>query len=207
MEIEILYEDDYLCVINKPSGLASQDSNQKDILHYFPDHFIIHRLDQRVSGVLILAKTTDAAAKLSEAFKNNTIKKEYLAVTKSKPNNSKGSLHHWHIHDLKSKKAKVFDKEIKDSKPVSLDYELLKQSDRYFLFKIQLNTGRFHQIRAQFSAISCPIVGDLKYGFDRSTKDGSIFLHSHVLEFQHPINKQIVRVVCSSPEYWKKFGL
>lgn len=207
MELQVLFEDEYICVINKPSGIASQDSKQKDILSFFSNYFIVHRLDQRVSGVLLMAKNKVIAAKLNEEFSQNRVRKEYLTVTKTKPEALKAQLFHWHKHDLKSKKAIVSNNEVKDSKPVSLEYELINQSERYFLFKILLKTGRFHQIRAQFSAIGCPLVGDLKYGFARSTTDGSIFLHAHSLEFLHPITQDAIKVISDKPSIWSKYGL
>ena len=113
---------------------------------------------------------------------------------------------HWLRKNPKNNKSSAFAKEIKDSKKAILNYKIIKTLDNYFLLEINLETGRHHQIRCQLSAIGCPIKGDLKYGFDRSNKDGGIDLHSRKLEFIHPVQKTEISFTAPVPKnaLWKE---
>ena len=91
-------------------------------------------------------------------------------------------------------------KEVPDSKKAVLSYSVIKQLKNYYLLDIRLETGRHHQIRSQLSAIRCPVKGDLKYGFDRSNKDGSIHLHARELTFMHPVKKEVIKIVAPTPK-------
>jgi 23S rRNA pseudouridine1911/1915/1917 synthase len=205
--IEIIYEDTDLVVINKPCGIASQPdtkntTNKLTTKGWMP----AHRLDQRVSGLLLLAKNEQILALLNEAFAQHKIKKLYKAVVTNKPNVESTQLIHWLLKDGIHKKSKAFTKEVAHSKKAQLKYELIQSSQKYHLLSIELFTGRFHQIRAQLAAIGSPIVGDVKYGFKRTTPDGSIFLQSYCLEFVHPISKESLSFELAMPELWKKYG-
>lgn len=151
---------------------------------------VIHRLDRPVSGLVIFAKTSKALSRFNELFRDKTITKSYLAVVKQKPPQAKALLTHYLIKNEKTNTSRAFDKEVKGSLKSQLEYEVIGSSDNYYLLKINLLTGRHHQIRAQLSAIGSPIKGDLKYGFARTNEGGFIHLHSYSLAFTHPIKKE-----------------
>ena len=206
----IIYKDKDILVVNKPAGVESQ--NTQDIAEILPDFsgkelLPVHRLDQRVSGLILYALNKESLAKLNEAFKNRQVKKQYKAVVGNCSPKTQDTLIHWLLKDTSRNKAKAFTKEIKNSKKAELKYTLLKSSDRYHLLNIELFTGRFHQIRAQLSAIGCPIAVDVKYGYKRTTPDGSIFLQSYFLSFNHPISGAPLSFKIEMPELWKKYGL
>jgi 23S rRNA pseudouridine1911/1915/1917 synthase len=116
------------------------------------------------------------------------------------PEKPSEKLVHYLKRNPKQNKSYAHIKEVPDSKKGILSYQILKKLDRYFLLEVSLETGRHHQIRAQLAAIGCPIKGDLKYGFDRSNKDGSIHLHAKKLSFIHPVKKEMMTIVAPLPE-------
>ena len=120
-------------------------------------------------------------------------------MVKNTPHKTHDTLTHWLKRNTKQNKSYANTKEVPDSKKAVLDYDIIKKLDNYFLLEIDLKTGRHHQIRAQLTAIGCPIKGDLKYGFDRSNKDGSIHLHARKLMFIHPVKKEKIELIASPP--------
>ena len=116
------------------------------------------------------------------------------------PDKEADTLTHWLKRNPKQNKSYGHKKEVPDSKKAILDYKVIKHLDRYFLLEIDLKTGRHHQIRAQLAAIGCVIKGDLKYGADRSNKDGSIHLHARSLSFIHPVKKELLQLIAPPPE-------
>ncbi len=208
--IIVLFEDDDIMVVNKPAGLPSQKTANEDITP-LPDYLgenltPVHRLDQRVSGLILLSKNKESFVAMQEDFINRNVKKYYRAIVGSAPSPRENTLTHWLIRDGKQKKAKLYNEEIHRSKKAILKYKLIQSTEKYHMLEIELFTGRFHQIRAQLSAIGCSIVGDMKYGFKRSTPDGSIFLQSFHLEFAHPKTKKQLLFEIEQPELWKKYG-
>jgi 23S rRNA pseudouridine1911/1915/1917 synthase len=171
-----------------------------------PNLYLIHRLDQRVSGIVIFAKTEQSASQLSKDFQNRNITKKYRAIVANKPSESEAKLTHWLMKDTKKNLSKAFEKEIKNSQKSELIYKVIQSSERYHLLEIELLTGRFHQIRSQLSAIGSPILGDLKYGYKRSSPDGSIFLQSYHLSLNHPMTKQAFQLEIEMPVLWKNYG-
>jgi 23S rRNA pseudouridine1911/1915/1917 synthase len=209
IDIPILYEDVYLLVIHKPSGIASQPekSGEKDITAWFNfEVFTINRLDKRVSGILILAKTSEIAKLLNEEIQNKKFCKKYKAIVKSKPEKETGDLIHYLIQNEKIGKSFVSDVTNPKAKKAILKYKTIASSTNYSLLEIEIETGRFHQIRSQLAAIGSPILGDLKYGFNRSSPDGSIFLQAYSLGFEHPISKQNLSFELPIPILWSKYG-
>lgn len=207
--IPIIFEDDYLIVLHKPSGTDSQTlpaliKQQQSLTS--KELFLINRLDQRVSGLLILAKNKQTAQLLSKNFADKTITKKYRAVVANKPINEEGLLTHWLLKSGVSKKNKAFKTEVKYSQKAELTYQLIASSLKYHLLQINLVTGRFQQIRAQLAAINCPIVGDVKYGYKRTTANGSIFLQSYYLCLNHPITNALLQIEIDMPVEWKKYG-
>lgn len=224
----ILFEDNHIIIVNKLSGeLVQPDTTGDPALEEELKVFIrvrdskpgnvflgvVHRIDRPVSGAVIFAKTGKALARLNEMIKNREIKKVYWAITEKAPTQEEGTLTHHLVRDGKTNKSKVFDKPVKESKEAKLNYRHISGSTNYHLIEVELLTGRHHQIRAQLSKIGCPIKGDLKYGAARSNKDGSISLHSRLVEFAHPVIKDgqkrdIIRATAPTPQednLWQYF--
>jgi 23S rRNA pseudouridine1911/1915/1917 synthase len=212
MNIPILHEDPEILVVNKPSGIPTQPDKKgtPSLLEILsenrPNLYLIHRLDQRVSGIVIFAKTEESASQLSKEFQSRNITKKYRAIVANKPSESEVKLTHWLLKDAKKSLSKAFEKEVKNSQRSELIYKVIQSSERYHLLEIELLTGRFHQIRSQLSAIGSPILGDLKYGYKRSSPDGSIFLQSYHLSLNHPTTKQALQFEIEMPGIWKKYG-
>lgn len=159
-----------------------------------------HRLDRPTSGIVIFAKTSKALPRLNKLFAEKEAKKTYWAIVKNAPEKQQDTLTHWMKRNTKQNKSYANKKEVPDSKKAILDYRLIKKLDNYFLLEVDLKTGRHHQIRAQLTSIGCPIKGDLKYGFDRSNKDGSIHLHARSLSFIHPVKKELLELTAPTPD-------
>jgi len=212
--LDVLYEDNHLIIVNKRVGDIVQGDKTKDkplsdiVKEYIADKYnklgnvylgVVHRLDRPTSGIVIFAKTSKALSRLNKMLRDKEIKKTYLAIVKNKPKNNKDTLIHYLRKNQKNNKAIIFKKDTNDTKKAILHYTIIKELDRYYILEIDLETGRHHQIRAQLSAINCPIKGDLKYGFDRSNKDGGIHLHAHKIEFIHPVKKDKLTVLAPTP--------
>lgn len=200
----IVYKNNQLLAFNKPPELAIQQKNKEEKalenlaeIYLKSQVYIIHRLDQPASGIVLMAKTPQAQTNLSEQFKDRTIEKKYLAVVKNPPPNEEGELTHFLSKNPKLNKTFVSEQDHPSSKKSTLHYRLIDKSDHYYLLDIDLITGRHHQIRAQLAAIGCPIKGDVKYGFKRKNNDRSIHLHAFSLGFDHPVTKE--RIVLKVP--------
>jgi 23S rRNA pseudouridine1911/1915/1917 synthase len=211
---EILFEDNHLLIINKkPSQIIQGDKTGDTPLSEQLKDFIkerdhkpgnvflgvVHRIDRPVSGIVIFAKTGKALTRLNNMLRKGEIHKTYWVVVKNKPDPEKGHLINFLRRDEQKNKAFAYDHPIANSQKAELIYELIGQSDQYFLLQVQLITGRHHQIRAQLAKIGCPVKGDLKYGSDRSNPDGSIHLHARCVEFMHPVRHEMVKVVADPP--------
>lgn len=212
---DILYEDNHVMVVNKHAGDLVQvdttgDASLEDMIKDFIKIRdakqgnvylgVVHRIDRPVSGALVFAKTSKALARLNEAVKKRDFKKIYWAITEQRPKQESGSLTHYIVRNSKINKSKAFAKEVKDSKLAKLNYSFKAAGTNYSLLEVELLTGRHHQIRCQLSTMGCTIKGDLKYGAARSNPDGSISLHSRVIEFEHPVKKELVSVTAPVPE-------
>jgi 23S rRNA pseudouridine1911/1915/1917 synthase len=210
----LLYKNNQLVAFNKPSGMLTQgdQGEEKSLLDLAEIYsksklHLLHRLDRPASGVVLLAKTSRAIQSLSQQFQERTVQKTYLAIVKNKPPEDKDTLTHYLKRHAKSRKSIIVDKDEADAQEAVLQYEVVGTSDNYNLLKINLSTGRFHQIRAQLAAIGCPIKGDVKYGARRKNQDRSIHLHAWKLSFQHPVTKEPIELVAPVPEdnLWKAF--
>lgn len=223
MHPEILYEDNHLIVVNKQSGDIVQGDETGDtplsdfVKEYIKEKHkkvgdvflgVVHRIDRPVSGIVLFARTSKALTRLNELFKVKDISKTYWAVVKQKPTHESGTLIHYHLKDAKQRKAKLYDKEIAHSKKCILHYKVIAQSQQYYLLEIQLETGRFHQIRAQLAKIGLPIKGDVKYGYERPNENTrSIHLHARKIEFTHPVKQEKIEIIAPVPndKIWKFF--
>ncbi|MDD7913565.1 RluA family pseudouridine synthase [Polaribacter ponticola] len=212
--LQVLFEDNHIIIVNKRSGDITQGDKTGDkplsdvVKEYVKDKYnkagnvflgVVHRLDRPTSGAIIFARTSKALERLNKMLRDKTINKTYWAVVKKYPKKEKDTLVNYLKKNPKNNKSSVYAKEIKDSKKAILHYNVIKKLDNYSLIEIDLETGRHHQIRAQLSSIGFPIKGDLKYGFDRSNKDGSIHLHARKIVFIHPVSKEEISVIAPTP--------
>lgn len=213
--LQILYEDNHIIVVNKRAGDIVQGDKTGDkplsdvIKNYIKDKYnkpgnvylgVVHRLDRPTTGIVLFAKTSKALPRLNKLFAEKKTSKTYWSLVKNKPPKVQDRLVHWLKKNPKNNKSTAFDTEVEGSKKAILNYRVLKTLDNFYLLEIDLETGRHHQIRCQLAKIDCPIKGDLKYGFPRSNKDASISLHARQLEFTHPVKKEKVSITAPLPE-------
>lgn len=211
----ILYKNNQLIAFNKPSGVAVQEDKTEDKalinlaeIYCKSTLHVIHRLDRPASGVVLFAKGKTALSNLNQQFKDRIIKKTYLAVVKNRPEADKGKLTH-HLYKQSNNKTVVLEKGAKGGKEAILHYEVIGSIENYHLLKINLITGRHHQVRAQLGAIGSPIKGDVKYGFKRGNRDRSINLHAWKLSFKHPVTNIKEEVIAPLPDdsVWNAFEI
>jgi 23S rRNA pseudouridine1911/1915/1917 synthase len=213
--LQVIFEDNHLLVVNKRPGDIVQGDKTGDtplsevVKQYIAEKYqkpgavflgVVHRLDRPTSGIVVFARTSKALARLNKLFSERKTQKTYWAVVKCKPPKTSDTLVHFMLRNPKQNKSYAHLKEVPNGKRAVLHYSVKKQLDNYYLLEIELETGRHHQIRSQLSAIGCPIKGDLKYGFDRSNKDGSIHLHARELAFEHPVKKEAMTLVAPPPK-------
>lgn len=213
--LQVLHEDNHLIVVNKRVGDLVQGDKTGDkplgevVKEYIKEKYnkpgevflgVVHRLDRPTTGIVVFARTSKALSRMNELFSNRETQKTYWAVVKNKPEKSQDKLVHYLKRNEKNNTSKAHLKEVPDSKVASLDYQIIKELTNYTALEIQLHTGRHHQIRAQLAAISSPIKGDLKYGFDRSNPDGGIHLHARKLSFTHPVSKEALTIIAPTPD-------
>lgn len=201
-DLEILYEDNHIIVVYKPANILSQGdaTGDKDMLTIIKEYIkekyhkpgnvylgLVHRLDRPVQGIMVFAKSSKAASRLSEQIKKNMLSKHYLAVIKGIIPEKKGI-----FKDYLLKKedgyTMVTDKE--HGKEAILEYEVLKEKNEMSLIRIKLITGRHHQIRVQFSSRGYPLMGDARYG---KMEGYNICLCSYQLSFYHPTTKELLK--------------
>lgn len=213
--LQVLYEDNHLIVINKRASDIVQGDKTGDkplseiVKEYIAKKYnkpgavylgVVHRLDRPTTGIVVFAKTSKALARLNKLFKERETQKTYWAIVKQAPDKKQDTLTHFLKRNPKLNKSFAYKKEIPESKKAVLDYKIIQKLNNYYLLEIDLHTGRHHQIRSQLSIIGCPIKGDLKYGFDRSNADGSIHLHARKLSFIHPVKKEPLDLTAPTPE-------
>lgn len=230
MKDTILYEDTDLIVCVKPVGIASQDERglQPALTDRLKQHLakqngkkgepylgILHRLDKPVGGVMIYAKTKTAAAALSKQITSHQIKKHYYAVLSGAPEKSSGILTDYLVHDKKNYCSFISDSSNPEAKKAELSYRIVEQIDHFTLVDICLKTGRYHQIRVQFSHLGCPLYGDLKYSPEseqlavlEQRNTFGLALYAYCLEFIHPKTGEAMRFFhIPFDGIWKNFHL
>lgn len=213
--LQVLFEDNHIIVVNKRAGDITQGDKTGDkplnevvkeyvkVKYNKPGNVFIgtvHRLDRPTSGIVIFARTSKALERLNKMLRDKTIQKTYWALVKNKPKKERDTLTNFLKKDPKKNKSFVFKKEIEGSKKATLHYKVIQILENYTLLEIDLETGRHHQIRTQLSYIGSPIKGDLKYGFPRSNKDGSISLHARKINFIHPVSKEEIKITAPAPK-------
>ncbi|MEO0733626.1 MAG: RluA family pseudouridine synthase [Bacteroidota bacterium] len=209
----ILHKDNQLIAFNKPSGLAVQPGKKKGpsllglgAAYVRHDLYLIHRLDQPVSGVVLLGQKPSAQAELAKQFQAGTVEKTYLAIVANRPTEDEATLVH-HLKNTSGNRSLALDGASPGTKEAELSYRYLAASERYHLLEVKLKTGRKHQIRAQLATIGSPLRGDTKYGFKRPNPDGSIDLHAYALAFDHPVSGERVHLTAPLPDtpVWAAF--
>ncbi len=223
-EANVIYEDNHIIVVHKPSGIPTQadESNDLSMLEMTQEYIkekydkpgkvylgLVHRIDRPVSGLVLFGRTSKAASRLSEMFREKTIEKTYLAIVENEPPELEGTLTDYIWKDKDANRAYCYKKEKKGSKWAQLHYRHLQTVNHATLLEIKPMTGRPHQIRAQLASMGCPIVGDTKYGSKIPLNDRSICLVARRLKFIHPVKKEPVEILSLNPEgrFWQKFSL
>ena len=201
--MELLHQDEHLLVVVKPAGLDAEHQVPAALAEQtgLPVSQIrcVHRLDRGVGGVMVYAKTAQAAAELSRQVADRTMEKEYLAVVRGLPDPAEGSMEDFLYHDARRNKTFVVSRARRGVKLASLDYQVLgcRQTDLgpQSLVRIDLHTGRPHQIRVQFASRTWPLVGDGRYGGG----SGEIALWARRLRFAHPVTGAPLAFASSPP--------
>jgi len=216
----ILFADNHLLAVNKPAGMLTQDSgtglyNLEDWAREWvrvdknkPGAVFlnaVHRIDKAVSGVVLFARTSKALSRLNEDIRNRNCKKIYHALIEGMPEQPSTELIHWLSHE--QQRAEVCKEGDKGAQRAVLRYRTLRQIGKLVLLEVNLETGRYHQIRAQLAAIGCPVAGDGKYGAKLVSDRTEIALHHFQLGITHPTTRE--RVVVEAPypsgsEWWER---
>jgi 23S rRNA pseudouridine1911/1915/1917 synthase len=219
-DIHVLFEDNHLLVVNKPAGLPTMgvESGRASLLEmarrYIKHKYekpgnvylgIVSRLDARVSGAIVLARTSKAAARLTKQFQTGAIHKVYWAVVQRSPSPATGQCTDWLRKDEPNQRMTVVAPNSPHSQEARLRYRTLQTVAGGVLVEIELLTGRKHQIRLQLGSRGWPVVGDHKYGGTRNFGEG-IALHSRLLELRHPVQKTPLTFIAPLPATWHRFG-
>ncbi len=192
---ESIYLDNHLLVVSKAAGVATQPDLHEELKQWLKERFgkpgnvflePIHRLDRPVSGLVLFARTSKALSRLNESMRNREIQKTYLARVEKPVSPMEATITNYLVHD--DFRARVVDQKHPEAKEAILHYEVLKNEKDHALLKIELKTGRYHQIRAQFSYMGHPVIGDQKYGSRQAEK--KIALHHAELSFLHPVTQE-----------------
>ncbi|MCC0683015.1 RluA family pseudouridine synthase [Clostridioides sp. ZZV15-6383] len=213
--IKVIYEDNHLLVVEKPVNILSQgdNTNDKDMVNLLKDYIkkkynkpgnvyigLIHRLDRPVGGVMVFAKTSKAASRLSEQVRNKSFKKTYLAVVHGKIKSSSDTLRDFLYKNKKTNMVTVVKKNHTDAKEAELNYKVLDFKENLSLVQVNLKTGRSHQIRVQFSSRKHPLYGDQRYGKEINKVGQQISLWSNKIEIYHPTTKEKMEFTCHPPD-------
>ncbi|MDR0850187.1 MAG: RluA family pseudouridine synthase [Christensenellaceae bacterium] len=218
----IIYEDNHIIVVIKPQNMPTQEDNSKDLdlLSEIKDYIkqtyqkpgnvfvgLVHRLDRPTGGVMVFAKTSKAASRLSTGIKDGSFEKTYLAVVTGKPRLGYGRLTHYLKKDEKENMVRIATQLETGSKLAELDYRTIDTKNKMSLIKINLLTGRSHQIRVQMSAIKCPVVGDTKYGEVKASTP--LALWAAILKFNHPTTGKRMSFCVFPPQDapWNSFNI
>jgi 23S rRNA pseudouridine1911/1915/1917 synthase len=216
----VLYEDNHLLVVNKPAMLptmgvaADRESLIAQAKQYIGQKYdkpgdvylgIVSRLDAPVTGVVVIARTSKAASRLTEQFRTQQVEKIYWAMVESAIHPAASRLVDWVLKDERHRRMEIAAPGSPGSQEARLNYRTLKSFARTALVEVQLETGRKHQIRLQLSHAGAPIVGDRKYGGEQPFANG-IALHARRLALVHPVKKEPLEFIASLPTAWRIFG-
>ena len=211
-DLDILYEDDYLIAINKPCGLLSiSNEKEKEITAYrmVSDYvkknskhkfiFVLHRLDQDTSGVLVFAKNEKIRDKMQDNWNTIVKKRGYIAIVDGKLTGSDTI----HTYLLENRQQFVYSSKNKEGKEAITHYSVIRNNSNYSLVQIFIDTGRRNQIRVHLSELGYPIVGDKKYRC-KTNPIKRLCLHANILEFIHPVTKKLIHIESEIPSEFKK---
>jgi len=208
----VCYKTNQFIAFNKPAGIAVQSKNGPDFRQMVNAYarrslFLVHRIDQPVSGLVLFARNERAAASLSQQFAVGLVTRIYHAIVTPLPDPPEGELIHYLLHHPGTNKSVVVPETETGAKECRLNYRYLVSSDTYHLLEVELHTGRSHQIRAQLAAAGFPVKGDVKYGARRANKDRSIHLHATRLIIRHPVSGEQIRLEAPFPDevLWNYF--
>jgi 23S rRNA pseudouridine1911/1915/1917 synthase len=216
--LDVLYEDNHLLAVNKPAMLPTMGvaEDRASLLTVAKEYVrtaynkpgnvylgVVSRLDAPVTGLVLLAKTSKAAARLSEAFRHRRVTKNYLAVVEGMPSPASGVLEHYLRKDERHRKVHATHEACPDAQLARLSYRILQSGNELSLLAVALETGRKHQIRVQLAKTGHPVVGDRKYGAAVPFASG-ITLHSFRLELEHPVRHEPLRIEAPIPPAWRR---
>jgi len=220
MPLSILYEDNHLIAVEKPCGVPTQadKSGDPDLLNLVKEYIktrdgkpgnvylgMVHRLDRPVSGVVVFAKTSKAAARLSAQIRDGRFRKVYLAIVHGIPSPPEGTLEHWLVKDNRHNFVSTCSPRAPNAKKAVLVYRTLAAYREMSLLAIDLVTGRPHQIRVQLAAEGHPVVGDEKYGGKSGAPVSMLALYAVEVSFEHPVRGEKLTIHAPSPsgEPWE----
>lgn len=213
LPFEVLFEDDHIIVVNKPSGLltvATEKEKDRTLFHIVRDYliskdrsariFVVHRLDKDTSGVVVLAKDEKTKNQLQENWNDFVSLREYVAIVEGHPKKNEDTI----VQTLKETKTNlVYVSRQGDGKEAITHYTVVKESLRYSLLQIKIDTGRKNQIRVALASKKTPIVGDKKYG-DAKSKEARLYLHANRLKLYYPVIKKDILFETGVPVEFKK---
>jgi 23S rRNA pseudouridine1911/1915/1917 synthase len=217
--IHVLHEDNHCLVVAKPAGLLTMGDATGDVtlLDQAKDYLrrayhkpgevflgVVHRLDRPVSGVVLFARTSKAAARLSAQFREHRVEKRYLALVTGQVQPPEGTLVQRLLKDAATNTVRVVSAKTMGGQDCELGYRLIRRQGETSLLEIAPRTGRGHQIRVQLAHQGWPIVGDRKYGSPVPFHTGQIALHAHALTFEHPTQRVPITVTTPPPSTWPR---
>jgi 23S rRNA pseudouridine1911/1915/1917 synthase len=223
--MDVLYEDNHIIVVVKPQNIPSQpdESGDKDMLTMVKEYIkqehskegnvflgLVHRLDRPTGGIMVFAKTSKAAERLSQQIRDKVMEKTYLAVVVGTPRDKFAHLSNYLVKNEKTNTVIIGSQLEYGAMLAELDYKLLESREKISLVSVKLGTGRSHQIRVQMAGIGCPVFGDIKYKGDTLAKGWNLALWAYKLQFVHPITKKLVTFVSYPPledTPWKYFNV
>lgn len=224
MQINILYEDNHLLIVEKPVNMLVQGDKTKDedlltvLKKYIKEEYnkpgavflsLVHRLDRPVGGAIIYAKTSKAASRLSDQLRRRVIEREYLGVVRGIVKKDRAKLEDFLIKDTRKNEVSIVKQSNKKAKKAVLTYRKIETNHNLSLLNIKLETGRSHQIRVQLAGIGHPLYGDQKYGSKINKVGEQIALWSHKLSFKHPTKDEVIEIVSYPPNEkpWHNFKM
>lgn len=222
MHINVLYEDNHLLIVEKPVNIAVQEDASKDmdllnmLKNYIKEKYnkpgdvylgLVHRLDRPVGGVMVFARTSKAASRLSNELRKHQIYRKYKAIIRGSLPKKQGELVDYLYKDRKKNIVSVVSSKNKDGKKAILEYKVLSKKDNLSMLEVELKTGRSHQIRVQLSNQGTPLYGDQKYGQHVNKHGQQIALWASSLSVKHPTKDEMITVESDPPkEYpWAEF--
>ena len=223
-DLVILYEDNHIIVVLKPQNVPSQGDDSKDpdmlslVKEYIKETYkkegnvyvgLVHRLDRPTGGVMVFAKSSKAAARLSEQLKAADFEKKYFAVLCGVPREKKAVLTNYLKKNAVNNMVYVCGPTVEGAKLAELDYKILQETNDLSLAEIRLHTGRSHQIRVQMNFLGTPVYGDMRYGGEKAKK-GYLALWAYSLSFTHPVLKERMVFKVQPPvdvKPWNEFDL